>query len=124
MLCVAFGSSVGVVYSGGSDGKIYHWTKSTLLTTSDAHKGPVYALGNIEKVCFGVLGCVCVYTYLYVHMSCVCSAGLYVCLHVSCVCILLVCMYVYMCRVCAFCWFVCEHVCVLCYMYHNNTLFW
>ena len=50
MLCVVFGSTGGVAFSGGSNGKVYHWAKSTLTATVDAHKGPVYALGNIEKV--------------------------------------------------------------------------
>ncbi|KAL5463172.1 hypothetical protein EMCRGX_G032049 [Ephydatia muelleri] len=49
MLCVVYGTTGGVVFSGGADGKVYHWSKSALTTTVDAHKGPVYVLGNIEK---------------------------------------------------------------------------
>ena len=60
MLCVAYGSSEGLCYSGGADGLVYHWSGSTLASTVEAHKGPVFAVQKVEKVCVYVCVCVCV----------------------------------------------------------------
>ena len=49
-LCVDYGTSVGVCFTGGADGKVYHWNGRQLAKTVDAHKGPVYALQRVEKV--------------------------------------------------------------------------
>ncbi len=50
MLCIAFAASDGVCYTGGADGRVYHWTGSTLSATVEAHKGPVFAMQKVEKV--------------------------------------------------------------------------
>lgn len=50
MLCVAYGAEEGQCYSGGADGRIYHWRGSTLTATVEAHKGPVFAIRRVEKV--------------------------------------------------------------------------
>ena len=51
MLCVAYGSTEDLCYSGGADGRVYHWNRSTLTATVEAHKGPVFAIQRVEKVC-------------------------------------------------------------------------
>ncbi len=51
MMSVCYGMSVDMCYSGGVDGKIYHWIHNTLKRTVPAHKGPVYAVHRVDKVC-------------------------------------------------------------------------
>ena len=50
MLSVTFSAEGERCFSGGSDGKIYHWTGSSLAEVVDGHKGPVFALQRVEKV--------------------------------------------------------------------------
>ena len=50
MLCVVYGRSSGHTYTGGSDGRVYHWEGNSLLTAVDAHKGPLFAMQAVEKV--------------------------------------------------------------------------
>jgi len=50
MLSVCYGGSMGTCYSGGADGKVYHWKENRLAKTVAAHKGPVYAMHKADKV--------------------------------------------------------------------------
>lgn len=49
MLSVTYGPTSDLCYSGGADGRVYHWRGSTLTKTVAAHKGPVYAMQRVEK---------------------------------------------------------------------------
>ena len=51
MLSLAYAADGGQCYSGGADGKVYHWKGNTLTATVEAHKGPVFAIQRVEKVC-------------------------------------------------------------------------
>ena len=51
MLCVAFGAGEGQCFTGGATGLVYHWRGSTLSKTVEAHKGPIFAIQKVEKVC-------------------------------------------------------------------------
>lgn len=44
MCSVAFGESGGNLYSGGSDGNIYHFTNDTVTKKYQNNKGPVHTL--------------------------------------------------------------------------------
>ena len=50
MLSVTYGTSADLCYSGGADGRVYHWHGSTLSKAIEAHKGPVFAVQRVEKV--------------------------------------------------------------------------
>ena len=50
MLSVTFSAEGERCFSGGSDGRIYHWAGSSLAEVVEAHKGPVFALQRVEKV--------------------------------------------------------------------------
>ena len=50
MLSVTYGTSADLCYSGGADGRVYHWRGSTLSKVIEAHKGPVFAVQRVEKV--------------------------------------------------------------------------
>ncbi len=50
MLSVTYGTDPDLCYSGGADGRVYHWRGSTLSKTVEAHTGPVYAVQRVEKV--------------------------------------------------------------------------
>lgn len=50
MLCAAFGVADEMCYTGGSDGKVYHWNKTTLVKVVEFHRGPVFAIQPVEKV--------------------------------------------------------------------------
>lgn len=50
MLSVTYGHATDLCYSGGADGRVYHWRGSTLVKKVDAHKGPVFAMQRVEKV--------------------------------------------------------------------------
>ena len=56
MLCVTYGQSETQCFTGGADGKVYHWNKNSLVTTVEAHQGPIFVVQAAEKVCV----CVCV----------------------------------------------------------------
>jgi len=50
MLSVTYGTAADLCYSGGVDGRVYHWRSSMLVKTVQAHKGPIYAMQRVEKV--------------------------------------------------------------------------
>ncbi len=50
MLCVDFGTVSGQTFTGGADGRVYHWEGSGLTRSVEGHKGPVFALQRVEKV--------------------------------------------------------------------------
>ena len=50
MLSVSYGHTPELCYSGGADGRVYHWKGSTLVRRVEAHKGPVFAMQRVEKV--------------------------------------------------------------------------
>ena len=50
MLCLAFGKSQDIVYSGGSDGNVFVWSGTTLQKTVKAHEGPLFAMHSLDKV--------------------------------------------------------------------------
>lgn len=50
MLSLTFSVEGDYCFSGGSDGKIYHWLGNSLSEVVDGHKGPVFALQRVEKV--------------------------------------------------------------------------
>ena len=60
MLCAAYGTSDDACYTGGSDGKIYHWKKTTLARVIEFHGGPVFVIQPVEKV--GIIYVYCVLT--------------------------------------------------------------
>lgn len=49
MMCVCFGRSPEMTYSGGANGNIYHWQDTTLLTMVKAHEGPCFAMHSLDK---------------------------------------------------------------------------
>ena len=50
MLCVTYGRTPDVCYTGGSSGAIYVWVGLTLSKTIKAHEGPCFATHSLEKV--------------------------------------------------------------------------
>ena len=50
VLCITYGTVDGHSYSGGADGRVYHWNGNTLARSVEAHKGPVFAVQRVEKV--------------------------------------------------------------------------
>ena len=63
MLCAAYGQSEVQCFTGGADGKVYHWNKNSLVTTVEAHQGPVFVVQAAEKVCVFVCVTVCLTFY-------------------------------------------------------------
>ena len=51
MLCVAYGKTADICFSGGSDGNVFVWQGVTLEKTVKAHEGPVFAMHSLDKVC-------------------------------------------------------------------------
>lgn len=49
MLCVAYGSDVNTAYSGGADGKVYQWNKTTVVNVIEYHRGPIFVIQLAEK---------------------------------------------------------------------------
>ncbi|KAL5008221.1 hypothetical protein ScPMuIL_013802 [Solemya velum] len=49
MLCVAFGKSVDVCYTGGSDGNVFVWQGTNLQKVVKAHEGPLFAMHSLDK---------------------------------------------------------------------------
>ncbi|XP_046338524.1 echinoderm microtubule-associated protein-like 6 isoform X1 [Haliotis rufescens] len=49
MLCVAYGKTADVCFSGGSDGNVFIWSGITLQKTVKAHEGPVFAMHSLDK---------------------------------------------------------------------------
>lgn len=50
MMCVTYGKSPDLVYSGGASGKVYIWQGNALQNSVQAHEGPVFAMQVLEKV--------------------------------------------------------------------------
>ena len=50
MLCLAFGKTEDVTYSGGSDGNVFVWSGVNLQKTVKAHEGPLFAMHSLDKV--------------------------------------------------------------------------
>jgi microtubule-associated protein-like 6 len=50
MLCVTYGKTAEMVYSGGTSGKVFVWEGNTLKEVIQAHQGTVMAMQTLEKV--------------------------------------------------------------------------
>ena len=50
MLCVTFGKTADVCFTGGANGHIYVWSGVNLQKTITAHKGPCFAMHSLDKV--------------------------------------------------------------------------
>ena len=50
MLCVTYGKTPEMVYSGGTSGKVFVWEGNTLKEVIQAHQGTVMAMQTLEKV--------------------------------------------------------------------------
>ena len=55
MLCVAYGSDVNTAYSGGADGKVYQWNKTTVVNVIEYHRGPIFVIQLAEKVMYCII---------------------------------------------------------------------
>lgn len=63
MMCVSYGKTADVCFSGGADGNIFIWNGLVLQKVVKAHDGPVFAMHSLDKVsCV----CVCVHTCMLV----------------------------------------------------------
>ena len=51
MMCIAFGKTADVCFTGGANGSIYIWSGSSLQKTIKAHTGPCFAMHSLDKVC-------------------------------------------------------------------------
>ncbi|BFZ11617.1 hypothetical protein BsWGS_14656 [Bradybaena similaris] len=49
MMCVSFGKSADVCFSGGSDGNVFVWQGTNLQKTVKAHDGPVFAMHSLDR---------------------------------------------------------------------------
>ncbi|KAI0227896.1 Echinoderm microtubule-associated protein-like 6 [Lamellibrachia satsuma] len=49
MLCVTYGRTPDICYTGGSSGAVYVWVGLTLSKTIKAHEGPCFATHSLEK---------------------------------------------------------------------------
>lgn len=50
MLCVSYGKTADVCFSGGSDGNVFIWNGVSLQKVVKAHEGPVFAMHSLDKV--------------------------------------------------------------------------
>lgn len=50
MLCVSYGKTADVCFSGGSDGNVFIWSGAVLQKVAKAHVGPVFAMHSLDKV--------------------------------------------------------------------------
>ena len=50
MLCVTYGKTGDVVYTGGTSGKVFVWEGFNLKQVIEAHQGTVLAIQTLEKV--------------------------------------------------------------------------
>jgi len=50
MMCVTFGSTADICYTGGGNGNIYVWIGQTLSKCFKAHDGPCFAIHSLDKV--------------------------------------------------------------------------
>ncbi|ESO87658.1 hypothetical protein LOTGIDRAFT_166239 [Lottia gigantea] len=49
MLCVAYGKSDDLCFSGGSDGNVFIWQGLNLQKVVKAHEGPVFSMHSLDK---------------------------------------------------------------------------
>ena len=49
MMCITFGKTPELCYTGASNGKIYVWTENKLSKLIEAHKGPLFAIYAHDK---------------------------------------------------------------------------
>ncbi|XP_012942464.1 echinoderm microtubule-associated protein-like 6 isoform X2 [Aplysia californica] len=49
MMCVAYGKTSDICFSGGSDGHVFVWQGVELQKTVKAHEGPVFAMHSLDK---------------------------------------------------------------------------
>ncbi|XP_050404782.1 echinoderm microtubule-associated protein-like 6 [Patella vulgata] len=49
MLCVAYGKTDDICFSGGSDGNVFIWQGLTLQKVIKAHEGPVFSMHSLDK---------------------------------------------------------------------------
>ncbi|XP_033122529.1 echinoderm microtubule-associated protein-like 6 [Anneissia japonica] len=49
MMCVTYGRSPEMTYSGGANGNVYIWQDVTLTKTVKAHEGPCFAIHSLDK---------------------------------------------------------------------------
>ena len=50
MMCVSYGKTPDVCYTGGGNGSIYIWVGQTLKKAVKAHEGPCFAMHSLDKV--------------------------------------------------------------------------
>ena len=50
MMCVSFGKTADICYTGGGNGSIYVWVGQTLSKVTKAHQGPCFAMHSLDKV--------------------------------------------------------------------------
>ena len=50
MMCVSYGKTGDVCFTGGGNGSIYMWIGTGLKKTIKAHEGPVFAMHALDKV--------------------------------------------------------------------------
>ena len=50
MLCGEYGSTEEQCFTGGADGRVYEWNKTSCVNVVDAHTGPVFIIEPAEKV--------------------------------------------------------------------------
>ncbi|CAH1792746.1 unnamed protein product [Owenia fusiformis] len=49
MMCITYGKSPDLVYTGGGNGKVYIWSGNTLSKAVKAHDGPCFAMHSLDK---------------------------------------------------------------------------
>ncbi|KAL3875087.1 hypothetical protein ACJMK2_038022 [Sinanodonta woodiana] len=49
MLCLAFGRTAEICFSGGSDGNVFIWEGTNLVKIVKAHEGPLFAMHSLDK---------------------------------------------------------------------------
>ena len=49
-MCVSYGKTPDVCYTGGGNGSIYIWVGQTLKKAVKAHEGPCFAMHSLDKV--------------------------------------------------------------------------
>lgn len=50
MLSAAYGTTSDQCFTGGTDGQIYEWNKTSCSFVIQAHTGPVFAIQPVAKV--------------------------------------------------------------------------
>ena len=49
-MCISFGKTADLCYTGGGNGSIYVWVGLTLSKCIKAHEGPCFAMHALDKV--------------------------------------------------------------------------